>query len=219
MSLLELCLLCFVPGDGVEAVFPGGMCVVKLLLLLWNKFSWPVLHFTGAYFGAGGGCGMDLLRFGRSVTFSFAAKGERIRSSPASQVCAGLLAWPTTAAASSDRWLVGRRGGLSSSSVRARAGDAPTCWQLLPSSWGPQVWRKQDFLSSSVRYGAGDDPRFWQLLLSSWGPQQRRKEDLAGLPSAEVAGDDDGDIAGCVRQYSLYRGVSCKKAGMYCMLA
>ena len=116
----------------------------------------------------------------------------------------------------SGRWLVGRRGGFLSSSVRA-AGRA-ACVQRIQ-SWGPQAWRKEDFLFSSVRYGTGDDPRYWQLLLSSWGPQQRRKEDLAGLPSVEVAGDDDGDIAGCVREYSLYRGVSCKKAGMYCMLA
>ena len=68
---------------------------------------------------------------------------------------------------------------------------------------------------------AGDGLRcsLLQLLPSSWGPAAWRKEDLAGLRSEGVAEDDDGDITGCVRQYSLYRGVSCKKAGIYCMLA
>jgi len=228
----------FFPGDdeGVFCILSGGSFVRSMCLSCAGGFLFFLLFdlvrmvgvtnnplrllFLLLLAAVGGGAERNSwLRFGRSVTFSFAAKGERIGSSPALQVCAGLLAWPATAAASSDRWLVGRRGGLSSSSVRARAGDSSTCWQLLPSYWGPQAWRKQVFLSSSVRYGAGDDPRFWQLLLSSWVPQQWQKEDLAGLPSAEVAGDDHGDIAGCVRQYSLYRGVSCKKAGMYCMLA
>ena len=60
---------------------------------------------------------------------------------------------------------------------------------------------------------AGDGLRcsLLQLLPSSWGPAAWRKEDLAGLPSEGVAEDDDGDITGCVRQYSLYWGVSCKK--------
>ena len=67
MSLPDLCLLCFVPGDGVEPVFPGGVCVVEALLLLWNKLSWSVLHFAGAYSDAGGGRGMVLLRSPRLV--------------------------------------------------------------------------------------------------------------------------------------------------------
>ena len=67
MSLPDLCLLCFVPGDGVEPVFPSGVCVVEALLLLWNKLSWSILHFAGAYSDAGGGRGMVLLRSPRLV--------------------------------------------------------------------------------------------------------------------------------------------------------
>ncbi|CAN6165364.1 unnamed protein product [Urochloa humidicola] len=60
--------------------------------------------------------------------------------------------------------------------------------------------------------------RILQQCPSSWSPWTWRKEIVAGL-QFEVAGveDEDGDITGCVRRYQLYWGVSCKKAGVYCM--
>ena len=134
----------------------------------------------------------------RYVRLSFAAKGNRIFLFPAMLPSPGLLVRLATAGSFSGRWSDGRRGGFLSSSVRAAR--MAVCVQWIQ--------------------GAGDGPRCWllQLLPSSWGPAAWRKEDLAGLPSEGVAEDDDGDITGCVRQYSLYWGVSCKKSGMYCML-
>jgi hypothetical protein len=59
MSLPDLCLLSFVfvpgDGDGVESAFPGGVCLVEVALLLWNKLSWPILHLAGAFFPLIGG--------------------------------------------------------------------------------------------------------------------------------------------------------------------
>ncbi|CAO2034644.1 unnamed protein product [Urochloa humidicola] len=54
----------------------------------------------------------------------------------------------------------------------------------------------------------------------SWGPMTERKVDAAALrrPASSVGhGDDDGSFAGCVRDFLMYRGVSCTLAGMYCV--
>ena len=74
------------------------------------------------------------------------------------------------ATAGSGRWSDGRRGGFLSSSVRAArmavcvqwiqgAGDGPRCWllQLLPSSWGPAAWRKEDLAGLPSEGVAEDD--------------------------------------------------------------
>jgi len=111
----------FFPGDdeGVFCILSGGSFVRSVCLSCAGGFLLFLLFDLVRMVGAtnnplrllfllllaavGGGAERNSwLRFGRSVTFSFAAKGERIGSSPASQVCAGLLAWPATAAASSD---------------------------------------------------------------------------------------------------------------------
>ena len=137
--------------------------------------------------------------FGRSVIFSFAAKGERIRSSPALQVFAGLLVWPATVATSSDWCFVERWCGL------------------LPLLFVPWEWLMRIQWIQSIM--DGPRCRVLQQCPRYWSPLTWRKEDLAGLQSSEVAGveNEDGDIARCVRHFQMYWGVFCKKAGVYCM--
>ena len=121
----------FFPGDdeGVFCILSGGSfvrsvclsCAGGFLLFLLFDFDRMVgatnnplrLLFLLLLAAVGGGAERNSwLRFGRSVTFSFAAKGERIRSSPALQAFAGLLVWPATVATSSDWCFVERWCGL-----------------------------------------------------------------------------------------------------------
>ncbi|CAN6201195.1 unnamed protein product [Urochloa humidicola] len=174
----------------VELGLPGVAAVLELLC--WRI---KLISGDGGEYGVFSG---EIL--GRSVVLSFGAKGERILSSPALQGFAGLLAWSATAAVLSDWWFVDRW-----------CGSSP-----LPFvSWG---WLMRVQWNQSIV--DGPRCRVLQQCPRYWSPLTWRKEDLAGLQAPEVAGVEveDGHTAGCVRISHLYWGVSCKKAGVYCML-
>jgi len=93
-------------GDDGGAMVAGGAVVMELL-----RWRIKLISGDGGDYGVFSGEIFSKI-FGRSVTLSFAAKGERIRSSPALQVFAGLLVWAATVATSSDWCFVERWCGL-----------------------------------------------------------------------------------------------------------
>jgi hypothetical protein len=89
-------------GFAVEAAWPlhQRISVIQSFGVIYGdasgRFQFQSISGDGGEYGVISG---EI--FGRSVTSSFGAKGERILSFPVSQVLAGLLVWPASAAASS----------------------------------------------------------------------------------------------------------------------
>ncbi|RLN22246.1 hypothetical protein C2845_PM07G20290 [Panicum miliaceum] len=126
-------------GFAVEAVRPLHRRISVLQSFgvfygdAFGRFQFPSISGDGGEYGVVSG---EIFR--RSVTSSFGAKGERTLSSPVSQVLAGLLAWPATAAASSvnPRTGVRARSFIVSSSRR----DCGPFASMLQSGWRTS-WR------------------------------------------------------------------------------
>ena len=184
----------------IVGVVPEDGAMVVKLLLLWldssevNFVDWAVRSVSALY-QSSVGLGAEICVY----LLSFVATGNRLRL-PATLLVPGLLLCLATVGSPSVWCRQGRRDGFSSSSFRVvrmavffqrnrGATGGPWCWllQLSPRSWSPSAW--------------------WKV-------------DLAGLPPVEAAGvgaDDENFSRGCVCHFSLYRGVSCKIAGLYCV--